>query len=63
VRFGPRRPTGYLDVMTLRGGSIVDPAFMGAFGSLLCFLGQAPSGQALSMQSVVVWLCGNPESG
>jgi hypothetical protein len=24
---------------------------------------QAPSGQALSMQSVVVWLRGHPESG
>jgi hypothetical protein len=41
---------------------------LGAFGSLLCFPGEAPSDQAptsqvVSMHSVVVWLRAHPEPG
>jgi hypothetical protein len=36
---------------------------LAAFGSFLCFPRMHPSGQALSMQSVVVWLRGHPEPG
>jgi hypothetical protein len=48
--------------------SVRDQTIKGAFGSLLCNpglhpTGQVPSGQVLSMQSVVVWLRGHPELG